>query len=104
MDFAELPPWLSVKQIADFLNVSENNIRNVIESEQLIAHRIGSGRGVIRVSVKEFQLYLDRVKQAPSVEPPTPRRNQRKLPIVGTTFKHVDVTRVLESKNRPKPR
>lgn len=57
----EPPPseWLSVKQAAKVLNVSETTIRNLCRTDQLRHERIGNGRGTIRIhqdAIREFEV------------------------------------------------
>ena len=48
----------SIKEAAKYLNVSPRTIRNLIDAGQLSHHRIGVGRGVIRISAEALQEHL----------------------------------------------
>ena len=50
---------LTVTQAAEALNVSVRTVRNLIASGTLAHHRIGTGRGVIRISVEALQAHLN---------------------------------------------
>lgn len=68
--------YLSVKDIADELGVSEALVRREIESKALKAHRIGSdARPVLRVSRAQLNAYLD-AKSDPL--PPKARKKSKK--------------------------
>ncbi len=67
----------SVKEIADYLNVSQAVVYRLIESHLLSAHRIGVGRGTLRISEKQLQMYLDSTSTE-SLPAPTPK-NKRPL-------------------------
>ena len=49
----------TVKEVAEKLNVSAQCVYALIDAGKLIAHRIGLGRGTIRVSEDDLQAYLD---------------------------------------------
>ena len=49
----------TVREAADRLNVSEKTIRNLLKSGKLDYHRIGAGRGVIRISEEALNRHLD---------------------------------------------
>lgn len=49
---------LSIKQAAERLNVSEKTVRNLLQSGRLAFHRIGAGRGVIRIGEEALAAYL----------------------------------------------
>ncbi len=42
---------MTVKEAAQRLNVSEKTVRNLLQAGKIGHHRIGAGRGVIRISV-----------------------------------------------------
>jgi excisionase family DNA binding protein len=50
---------LTVKQTAGRLNVSESTVYALIKNGLLRSHRVGVGRGVIRVSESAIAEYLD---------------------------------------------
>ncbi len=49
---------LTVKDVAERLNVSPSLIYQLVESGKLSVHRIGTGRGTIRVSQSDLESYL----------------------------------------------
>ena len=50
---------LSVKETARWLNVSPSTVYGLINSGELKCHRVGVGRGVIRISEAAISDYLD---------------------------------------------
>ena len=64
---------LSIKQAAEQLNVSEKTIRNLLDSGQLAFHRIGAGRGVIRIAEEALAAYLAECEVVAN-QPSAPRR------------------------------
>ncbi len=52
----------SVAQVAEQLKVSHQIVYALIEAGKLACYRIGLGRGTIRVSNEQLQLYLDAVR------------------------------------------
>ena len=53
---------LTVSQVANRLNVSRSTIYNAIESGLLPHHRIGLGRGAIRISEEQLESFLESTK------------------------------------------
>lgn len=49
---------LKPKQVSDRLNVSLSTVYGLVESGRLGCHRIGQGRGAIRVSEDDLRAYL----------------------------------------------
>lgn len=49
---------LKVNQVAEELNVSESIVYALIDAGRLACHRIGVGRGTIRVSNEDLDAYL----------------------------------------------
>ena len=49
---------MTVKQAAERLNVSEKTVRNMVKCGKLPHHRIGAGRGVIRISEHALEQHL----------------------------------------------
>jgi excisionase family DNA binding protein len=83
---------LTVKQVAERLNVSLSTVYGLVSHGKLRARRIGTGRGAIRVSEDALQQYLDasvsEATHAASTAAPT-NRPQR-----GRPFKHLDADRL----------
>ena len=68
---------LSVKQVAQRLSVSEASVYRLVETGRLHAHRIGVGRGTIRVSEEQLEQYLTEAQT--EVIEPRPRRRKPRL-------------------------
>ncbi len=51
-------PLFTVRETAQRLRVSEKTIRNLLSKGQLSFHRIGAGRGVIRISEEAILAHL----------------------------------------------
>lgn len=49
---------LKVNQVAEELNVSQSVVYALIDAGRLACHRIGVGRGTIRVSTEDLDAYL----------------------------------------------
>ena len=49
---------LKPKQVSDRLNVSLSTVYGLVESGRLGCHRIGQGRGAIRISEDDLAAYL----------------------------------------------
>jgi excisionase family DNA binding protein len=60
---------LNVEQTAKRLNVSTATIYGLVNSGQLRCHRIGTGRGVIRVSEDNIREFLASSQSQTSVPP-----------------------------------
>lgn len=77
-------PLLTVAMVAERLRVSRTTVYQLVESGRLSVHRIGGGRGAIRVSEDQLVEYLQGScsltsthKQAP--KPPARRLRHLKL-------------------------
>ena len=53
----------TVKQAAERLRVSLSTIYNLVESGRLHCHRIGLGRGAVRITEDQLQAYLKSTEQ-----------------------------------------
>jgi excisionase family DNA binding protein len=53
---------LSPRQVKERLCVSLSTVYNLVETGQLECHRIGAGRGCIRVSEEQLKGYLERTR------------------------------------------
>ena len=72
---------LTVKEVAKRLGVSASTIYGLVSSGELPAHRIGVGRGAIRIVVLEVERYLDANRVEPWNPPARikdPRRESRR--------------------------
>ena len=65
---------LTVRQVAERLNVSASCVYQLVESGKIPNHRIGLGRGAIRVSEADLEEYLaschrEKMSEAPRRAP-----------------------------------
>ena len=72
---------LKVTQVAEQLNVSESIVYALINGGQLAHHRIGVGRGTIRVSNEDLEAYLASCRACKSEQHrrPVPRPHLRHI-------------------------
>ena len=49
-------PFLTVKQVAQRLNVSPSIVYQLLDSGRLSCHRIGKGRGTIRINESDLEM------------------------------------------------
>ena len=49
---------LTVQDIAQRLNVSQACMYRIVQSGKLACHRIGNGRGTVRISEEDFDEYV----------------------------------------------
>ena len=61
---------LTVKQVAERLNVSQSIIYSLIDAGQIVCHRIGLGRGSIRIAEDDLARYLKSCRNADSSNGP----------------------------------
>lgn len=66
---------LTVRETAERLKVSPATVYALVSSGQLACHRIGTGRGTIRISEGNIEAYLQecQFEAAGKPTPPTPR-------------------------------
>ena len=69
---------LTVDQAAVRLNVSVKTIRDLIRTGKLGHYRIGTGRGVIRISEEALDRHLTECEVRESVAPSQPTRRERR--------------------------
>jgi len=71
---------MTVKEVAERLAVSEACVYQLVENRRLWVHRIGLGRGTIRVSEQDLETYLaqTRIRKAEKGQP----RKRRGAPLV----------------------
>jgi excisionase family DNA binding protein len=53
---------LSVQQVATRLRISRGSVYELVKRGDLAVHRVGSGRGTIRISEADLQAYLSRCR------------------------------------------
>jgi excisionase family DNA binding protein len=71
-----------VNQVAEKLNVSESIVYALIDAGRLACHRIGVGRGTIRVSTEDLDAYLASCRVEKGEEPrPAPRPRLKHIKI-----------------------
>ena len=71
-----------VSQVAEKLNVSESIVYALIDSGRLACHRIGMGRGTIRISTDDLDAFLASCRVAKGAEPlPAPRPRLKHIKI-----------------------
>lgn len=70
---------LTVPQVAARLSVSPSLVYQMIESGKLGHHRIGNGRGTIRVSQTDLEAYLSASHSGVEPQQRTVRRPKKRL-------------------------
>ena len=71
-------PLLTVKDVAERLSVSASLVYQLVESGKLSFHRIGTGRGTIRVSQFDLESYLAASHIETQSQAPVVRRTKLK--------------------------
>lgn len=77
-----LPQLFTVKEVSARLRVSPSLIYQLVETGKLACHRIGTGRGAIRIALSDLDAYLQLCRsehQTPIKTPPRPRLKHLKL-------------------------
>ena len=54
---------LTVVEVATVLNVSKSLVYALIENGQLVPHRIGNGRGCVRIAESDLKAYVHSCRQ-----------------------------------------
>ncbi len=64
-------PLLMVKEVAEYLNVSESFVYGLLQSGRLKHHVLGKGQGGKRISMEQIQEYLQSVERGgePQTQP-----------------------------------
>jgi len=71
---------LTVIQVAERLQVSKQTVYTLIQNGRLATHRIGAGRGAIRVSEADLDIYLQSTRQVNAEpQPRSPTSSRRVL-------------------------
>ncbi|MCA9028949.1 MAG: helix-turn-helix domain-containing protein [Planctomycetaceae bacterium] len=70
--------FLTVREVAERLKISPSCVYQLVESGKLAHHRIGTGRGAIRISEDDLNNFLSATRK--EAEPPrfTPTRKKLK--------------------------
>jgi excisionase family DNA binding protein len=79
---ARVPRLFSPDEVASVLNVSRSLVYQLIDSGKLVPHRIGNGRGAIRVSEDDLANFLAtcrREKDEGATKPPQMRQKLKHL-------------------------
>ncbi len=72
------PRLLTVREVAELLRVSPSMVYQLVEGRKLACHRIGGGRGAIRVSTTDIQQYLAACRYEQREHVPKPPRQRLK--------------------------
>jgi len=64
-----MTPLLDIKQAAEVLSISTSLVYQLVESGQLRAFRVGTGRGILRIRIEDIQAYLDDCQIETAEEP-----------------------------------
>lgn len=67
---------LTVREVAEVLRVSGSLVYQLIEQHRLPVHRVGNGRGSLRVSEVDLAAYIDACREG-SLPPTQPQRRVR---------------------------
>ena len=81
-DHDQHPQLLTVREVSTRLRVSPSLVYQLVETGKLACHRIGTGRGAIRISFSDLEAYLQGCRserQTPVPKPPRPRLKHLKL-------------------------
>ena len=70
---------LTVSQVAERLAVSSSLVYQLIESGRLGHHRIGNGRGTLRVGQADLEAYLSACHSIQKPTQPVVRRPKKRL-------------------------
>ncbi len=76
------PRMFTVREVAMRLRVSPSLVYQLVEAGKLACHRIGTGRGAIRISLLDLDAYLQECRSerhTPMPKPPRPRLKHLKL-------------------------
>ncbi len=83
MEHSDYQPRMStVREVATRLRVSPSLVYQLVEAGKLACHRIGTGRGAIRISLLDLEAYLQECRSerhTPMPKPPRPRLKHLKL-------------------------
>jgi len=71
--------FLTIREVAELLKLSQSSVYQLIEAGRLAHHRIGQGRGAIRVLEADLQSYLDQCRQGIAEKPAKLRAPRTKL-------------------------
>ncbi|WP_145383197.1 helix-turn-helix domain-containing protein [Botrimarina mediterranea] len=72
-------PLFTVAMVAERLRVSRTTVYQLVESGKLAAHRVGGGRGAIRVSEEQLAEYLHASCSQANASQPAPKPPTRRL-------------------------
>lgn len=78
-------PLLTIKEMAVALRVSATTAYQLVEQGKVPCHRVGVGRGAIRIKEEDLVAYLERCRSGES-----PVREQRK-PVRTSALQHLSI-------------
>jgi excisionase family DNA binding protein len=64
-------PLLTIRDVAQRLTIAPSTAYALIQSGKIVGHRIGVGRGAIRVDEEDLETFLESCRSSPR---PAPRR------------------------------
>ena len=64
------PRLMTVSEVAEALRVGRSTVYQMIDKKVLPIHRVGTGRGTIRVSAGDLEGYLRGCRSAPEAKKP----------------------------------
>lgn len=85
---AEMDILFTVQEVAFRLGVSRGSVYELVKQGRLAAHRVGSGRGTIRISEADLRTYLKRCRSGGEEE-----TENRKIRTPRRALKHIRVGR-----------
>ena len=72
---------LTVPQVAARLNVSQSLVYALVDSGKIVSHRIGNGRGTVRISEADLATYLDSCRREKRERKPARRPRLKHLKV-----------------------
>ena len=79
LESPNLPRFLTPDEVSVVLNVSRSHVYQLVQRGTIPSHRIGNGRGPIRVSDRDLLDFISRCRSQKSEEVPKPVGNRRRL-------------------------
>lgn len=64
----------TINEVAAILKVSKSLVYGMIASGKIACHRIGNGRGVIRIRRDDLEQFISQCRVEPNLPPPQSRR------------------------------
>ncbi len=82
-------PLLTMRQVAERLAISLSAAYQLVDARKLAHHRIGVGRGAIRVNERDLVQFLADCRREATLEPPAPSPIRSRERIAIQPFKHL---------------